>query len=261
MQVANFKIEQKSRSDRFDFIFMGDIHAGSASFARDYFERMIDWLSDQETYYVIGMGDYMENTPPDHKNFDFEHVDRDLLTTEDQYQYILEQFGKIKSRIVGLIEGEHDERTTPLTGHSWVRHLCHELECPYLGESAFFRITFQRINERRSWDFYVCHGRYSGRTFGGAMNKIISLGNDWNADVLAMGGTHFMGMTTLPRMELNNNCNLVKRRRAFLLTGTYLESYQENVTSYAEQKQYSPQKVGSPKVKIWPTSGDLHVSE
>jgi hypothetical protein len=52
-----------------------------------------------------------------------------------------------------------------------------------------------------------------------------------------------------------------KRKRAFLLTGSYMESYQEDIPSYAEPKGYALQRVGSPKVKIYPTEGDLHVSE
>jgi len=261
MQVANFKIKQKSRKDRFDFVFLGDIHAGSASFKRDYFENQIDFLAESENYYVIGMGDYIENTPPDHHNFNWDHVDRELLTTEDQHRYVTEQFKKLDGKIIGLIEGEHDLRTEPMTGHSWTRRTCFELNVPYLGLSSLFRIVFQRVNERRSWDFYIYHGRYGGRKVGGAINKVIETGAYWRADIVAMGGTHILDAHVGQWNYLNKLNHLEKGKRIYLLTGSYLESYQEDIDSYAEPANYPPLRIGSPKVKIYPSEGDIHVSQ
>jgi hypothetical protein len=260
LQIENFKIKHGSRKDKFDIVFLGDIHVGSASFDRDYFENMIDFLAEQDNYRIVGMGDFMENTPPNHHNFDWTHIDKEFLNADDQHAYIVEWFSKIDDKILGLIEGEHDLRTSPLTGHSWTRWTCHDLNIPYLGLSSIFRLTFQRIHERRSWDFYIWHGRYSGRKIGGAVNKLHEAASNWNCDIYAMGGTHYLHADIDQVGLLNSSGNLEKRKRAFLLTGSFLESYQEDIDSYAEPKQYPLQRMGSPKVKIYPSKGDLHVS-
>jgi len=261
MEILKTTIEQSSRTDEFSFRLMGDFHIGSSGFDEDGLRRDIKEITNHPNCMVFCMGDYIENTPVTHKNWDPEHLDRNLMLPEEQYDLALEVLEPLRGRILGFIDGEHDQRTVPLTGHSWTRYLCREFDAAYLGETAIARVQFKRVHEKRSWDFYLSHGRSRSTKGGAVVNKLTDLGSHWGADIFAMGGAHYLKTWKEAYLYLNNAGTLEARERAFASTGSYLKSYEVGKKSYAEPKQYNPLIVGSPTLTITPSTGELVLSE
>jgi len=254
MEIHKFQIVHKSKKDEFVLFPIGDIHAGDPNFKQETFEKTMRWIESHPNAYMIGMGDYFNNTPTNHDFFDITNVDRELLTMEEQFFYIEKQFKKMAEmgRIIGLHEGNHDNRIVPNTGYNWVAILCKNLGVKYLGHTALTRLSFHRIHEINSWDIFSTHGYFRGATPSGKLTKLLKLISSFNADIFLHGDVHETMIYEYPVKMLNFRGNLETKSVVFCLTGSFLETYKEGTKGYGEVRNYQSMKTGCPKITIYP---------
>lgn len=270
--IGHKQISYPSKSSKFDIAGIGDVHVGHTNFAREYFEKMMTWLYDQPNFYVLGMGDYFDEVTVKRRYYDVQQLDPDFSGMLDGkgplkrvVEYVEKWFKPIaeEGRLLGFLEGNHDYVTTRESGYSYVMVMAESLGVPYLGHTTLYRLSFQRNNsqERSKLDIYATHGHFSGATVGGKITKLDKVAKDFDADVYMMGHVHDIVAYTRPQIRLNHKGELSERRQAFLVTGSFMRTYQEGHMGYGEPSMYSPTKIGFPKVKFWPHRRDLHVSE
>jgi hypothetical protein len=254
MEIHKFEIPYKKCGEKFEVFPIGCIHAGQPNFNKPFFEKLMKWVESNDHAYIIGMGDMMDATHPGHPFFNIEQVDRDMLTIEDQYYYIQKTFTKLAEmgRIIGLHEGNHDNRLVPNSGFNWVGMLCKDLNVKFLGHTALTRLGFERNNHKTSWDIFSTHGYFRGTTPAGKLNKMLSLQAGFGADVYLHGDTHEVLIHEYPFKFLNNAMTLETRNLIFALTGSFLDTYKEGTKSYGEKKNYKPIKIGCPKIIFYP---------
>lgn len=237
------------------FVPLGDIHAGNKNCDYQKFEEYVNWIKATPNIYWLGMGDYADCIlAGDEKRFDFDALDPNLPTPDEQYAYIEKVFRPIKDRCLGLLLGNHDFELQRRHAHRYVANdLCQRLELPFLGFNAYIRLHFTRKGKNgQTIDICATHGSTNARTPGGKINPLMHWASGFQADIYCYAHTHDKYVHERPYYALSTNMTMVERKQVFVLTGGFLEGYKLGTLSYVERKNLSPSKLGIVKISIWP---------
>jgi hypothetical protein len=154
--------------------------------------------------------------------------------------------------------------------------LCEDLGVKYLGWDALTYLQLMNYggaeggpNAMRVYVIHSLHGAYNGDKMGGAVNKLMDISVQWDADITLMGHTHWAHgwrhirkkLQNHSRTKLNDGLSIVDEKLAYGLTGGFLKAYQEGTTSYLEQRAKMERKMGIINITIEPGRNDIHVTE
>ena len=169
----------------------GDLHLGNKNCNKTKIKEYIDWIKHTPRLYWIGMGDYADAiTHSDERRYDFDSLDPELPTPDEQYAWVRAEFAKIKTNCLGLHIGNHDFELQRRHEHRYVKmDLCDSLELPFLGYNAMTRLKFilkKRNGERMHRNggtitIASTHGSTNARTAGGKINPMLL----WASGLLA----------------------------------------------------------------------------
>ncbi|MEM2293193.1 MAG: hypothetical protein QXX41_07955 [Nitrososphaerota archaeon] len=249
------------RGEGIYIVFLGDFHVGDPNIDFERLEKVVNVIRNSRNIFWIGMGDYCHSIMPhpEEKRFDFDNVDRKLLTPKEQYDYVFKLLHPIRRRCLLILTGNHDEKLRTLHYHDWVDELAERLGVKYTGMSGFLKMKFQRENSesRRTVKIYVHHGDFSGRTTGGKVKRVEEMRHIFmDADIYGMGHVHDIMFRPLPRLYVDENLRVREQIQYFILTGGFERGYPEiKNTSYIEKKMLQPTMLGSPEIIVKPFSG------
>lgn len=196
------------------------------------------------------MGDYLESATLASPG---RSVHEQNLSLDCQYRLCREFLQPIKSRILGLHGGNHEERLRNFADFDLVAQLCADLGCQNLGYSA---LQVLHVGEQS----YRVHSRHGA---SGAMFQHTKLAaaaraeQIADADVYLMGHVHEIGATVRRRFGVGLDGERSERKVIVGLTGSFL-GYDG---SYADMKGLIPGKPGVLKLKLYGDRWDVHVSE
>lgn len=154
--------------------------------------------------------------------------------------------GTLITRIDGKVAFSGNcQRIIDATGYDPIKFLCNELHTNHYGYGQFIKIKGKGIN----YDIYATHGSSSSTLPYTKIKGCLNLATHKDADIYLMGHVHDLQLHTqeVERIQYNQ---VIKDKRYFILTGHYL-NYDN---SYAEMKNLTPSKQGSPVI-------DLNMSE
>ena len=286
MEINRFRIFTKSRSDVITITPVGDVHLGSNNCDKAYFLDTINEVRITPNNYWIGMGDLMECIPYTDKRFDPRSIDPDYavekdkkgnikkyLTLDDsttaQYLDLKKWLKPIAHKCLGLHTGNHEEKLR-LTHHRDItRDLCRELKIPYLGYTAFTKLSCECRNQKgrvHSNDFSIfsTHGWVYSRTPGAKINRLESLSGYFVADIYLMAHGHrklTLSMTQLGLGNKGHELSLVSFDKVAGMTGSFLKGYEPTTSSYVERKGFPPVSMGTIKLTIKPDVRQIRISE
>lgn len=262
MEIITKIIPYEKTNEDILLVPLGDEHAGNINFNRDKFEKYIKWIADNENMYVIGMGDYADAIiHDDDKRYDFDTLDPDMPTPDEQYDYIIDQHKPIKDKLIGLHSGNHDYELQRRHTHKYVtRDMVKTLGAPHLASNAMIRLKFKKKGKNgQSIVIASTHGSSNARSDGGKVNALKNWATSFNADLYLYAHTH--ARLTVERMyyELSTNNVMVERDQGFALTGGFLEGYLPGTISYVERKNLTPIKTGIVKISINPDTRKMRL--
>ena len=111
----------------------------------------------------------------------------------------------------------------------------------------------QGNSKSQKFRFFVHHGAGFAVTPGGKLNRLIRFMNYFDADIFMLGHVHDQIGRREVSIGANADCSkLVTRTKLGVISGSYLKTYEEGVTTYGEQRGYSPTVLGSAVVTIVP---------
>jgi hypothetical protein len=175
------------------------------------------------------------------------------MNPDDQKYRIVELLEPYKDRCLGLLTGNHEERTFKQSGHDPSRAMAKMLDVPYLRYGAFLRLLVNGVG----YTVYATHGGSGAATSAGKLNAVKKLANWADADIYLMGHMHDLIVDSQIRKVLDLRNKVVRdKRTTFCVTGSFL-NYED---SYSEMKCYSPGRIGSPRIRLSGESEDCHVS-
>lgn len=266
MFVAKKRVEYKSRKQEFRFTPLGDVHLGSSSCDEEAFQEEVAKIADDPFCYTLLMGDMTEAIAPDDKRWDEGNIADWLYTPQARRDIIgaqkakfLEMLRPIPSeRILGVLEGNHELTIRNKHKGDLAAEYARELGVPYLGSEGFVSLLFQRSYNSKSkvhrFIIFACHGHGAGRKPGSKVNNIKDLAGFINADIFCMGHVHErMGFKDC-KLGLDYRNRFISKERCFMLTGTFMKTYQEGAQGYAARALYAPTAIGTVTAHIWPDS-------
>jgi|TARA_Y100000296_G_scaffold60572_1_gene70229 hypothetical protein len=297
MEFNQITIPCNRRIDEwFTLIGLGDIHEGNAGCDLDALQRVVDKIRDNDTYYWMGMGDYIEAINFSDKRFDPRQVSRKYRNgsidriCQEQIETVCEIFYPIRKKCVGLLRGNHEE-TVRANYHydclydMW-RHL-NDIKVGIKGKSetakvnvdsvknptvrllydaAVVRLSFVNSSEKSrhpwkiSFDVYGTHSNIAGRKPGGKLNRIVDIMAYWSTvDVVMTGHGHDQPVASSTVLSFNRYGKFISRDRRGFMCGSFLKTYTLGSTSYAEKAGYSPTEIGTPSVQFNPAQEKIRV--
>jgi len=256
MEILIKEIKLKNKKNPLKIVPVGDIHFGNKNCNISLLKRTLQYINDTEDCYMIGMGDYVEAIlAQDHR---FEQ-DNHPFAVQDQMYQIMEWFRPLaeKGKILGLLTGNHEEKVRKMTSWDLTNVMCSNLNVPYLGYSAFIRLSISH-KQVHGYPFiiYATHGVSSAGKAGSTLNRLLTMGEKFDADILMMGHTH--KIIDYPQVKISlAKTKLVKRIQHFINTGSFLETYINGTISYAERAQYQPLETGTIELKLYPATKQI----
>jgi len=263
----NHKAEFVWIKDKFAYLIpIGDIHLGDSSFSDEAETKLrgyIKWIRSKSNARVILMGDVFNVATRTSVTSPFQK-----LSLKEEMECALEIFKPIKDKIIGAIDGNHEQRATDFLNYSPLIPFCHILGTKYFQYSAVFKFGVGVTNKGTTgkprtapkvmYLIFAHHTTGGGSTVGGRINRVDKLRQILiNADIYL--GAHNHALINAPVEGFicdKMSGNITRHRQHIIDCGSYLDWQ----GSYAEMKMYPPQKLGSPRIRLDGSRKDVHVS-
>lgn len=246
---CNRQILKITKQNYAEVMFIGDTHLGSPQFDQPRFQKMIDFCLRRKIY-VFLMGDLIEMAT---RYSIGSGVYEQAYPGQTQYEKMVEILMPLAEArlLLGLLQGNHEERSYKAIGINVAKAMARELKCPYLGDACWntFKVG------KQSYSIYSLHGRSGARFDGTALLALERLSASFFADLVVMGHMHKLIESTVLMQRIHRG-KVVEHKKHLLITGSYLK-YDGG---YAQTMGLSPSKLGSPKAKFFADEHDIHIT-
>jgi len=274
-------IVHPSRSDEITIWNLADLHWLSRACAEKHVRKDIKAIQDDPNSFWVGGGDYADFIGFTDKRFDPDAV-APWVSVKNLGNLgvfgmtcVRDLFLPIKDRCLGLVVGNHEKKYALKTEHEGLHGwLCTELGVPSLEYSALLDVIFWRKSSvkspRLAWEtpggsgdtrtvrLFIHHGAGYAQTPGGKLNRLVQFMQSFEADVFFCGHVHDRVGRREPTIGGNTDCTeLEAHERVGVISGSYLKTYAQGVTTYGEQRGYRPVSLGAAWVRIRPQTGQI----
>ena len=275
MEVIEFTIKYKSKSDEFHFYPIGDIHYGAIECAENDVARTVDKCLKDPFGYMLGKGDYADCITKNDPRFDIKNlapwVERDNIV-ESQRDKVKTLFSPVaeEERLIALLTGNHEEEIHMRHDNDLVRNICKDLKVPYGGYQCFVVLKFEQQGHEGHHKVFTWHawdGAGAAQTEGARVMRLMRLVNDIEADIYTMGHIHgAISMYTPDRLRYNLRSHRIESVKVVAaLSGSWVKGFIQSTEErplnpyYGEKKGYKPARIGCPIIKIRPYYRELSV--
>lgn len=185
-------------------------------------------LIENSTRESVGSGVYEQTMDPQQQ----------MLSIID----ILEPLSK-KNLILGMITGNHEERTRKDSGFDPTIIMARSFQVPYLRYGAFIKLRCGSMN----YIVYATHGSSGSKYTHTKLAAAMKLGNFVDADIYLYAHTHGLNHVSEKRKRVNLKNKTVEEYEVhYVLTGSFL-GYDD---SYADMKDLPPSVIGYPVIRF-----------
>jgi predicted phosphodiesterase len=232
------------REEKARILGIADVHIGSPQSRLNELRRLIE--ENQDAYFVF-LGDLIDNALIDSVSNVYEQT----TSPEKALAQFIQLLDLCKERALGIVGGNHEERTKRRVGIDLLRLIAEERRIPYsdilvldvaVGEKA------KRGSRRRIQYTLVCGHGYSGaRTVGGkitANGRIINVVT--NGDIYLTAHTHQPSVVKGARFEADTRNKKLLQREFFLVTVPSWLGYEH----YAAQRFMPPSAGGYVEIQL-----------
>ncbi len=243
---------------------MGDWHLGTPNFNSRSLKNKLEEIKKTDNSRLILIGDLAECIEIKDKRFSISSVDKSLYSrlgdlSVAQYEQIYDLLEPLQDKILCSTAGNHEAKIKTEYCHDVHLDLCRNLKIPSLGTSGFLNLKFDRSQFHTSnVTFFLTHGWVGGRQTGNKLNAIEALSANFNADIYAFGHSHQLFVSGKSYISVAGNGTKTKTKW-FANTGSYLETYMDGGSCYAEKECLPPNMIGCVRFVITPTNGNVEI--
>jgi len=244
MDLIKLKWTVPKSSDGADLAVISDIHLGNRFHDHKSYRKNLEWLYEHKEYKILTTGDLIECSSKHTMG-----LPDQIISVEDQIESIirdLEPLAKEK-RIIGMIQGNHEERAINNSGVNITRDIARYLEVANLGISSIFYIRVKEAGSRRGqhYTMYAKHGSSFARRVGGKVNAMMNMSKTAHVDLYLYAHLHDLLHEVSDIYEVDRGSLRLKRKH-YVMTGGYLLH-----GGYVEKKGYAPSgPSGSARIKF-----------
>lgn len=241
-------VERKDIEGDYNLYFIGDLHYPRGRLNK--FQEAIDEVKNDKHGYMIGMGDWIEGINYTDKRYNPEETAQIILQSQSPVNMISEQWdmfeetiSPMSSKIIGLLNGNHERSFGNKTSYNELTRICKRLDVPYLGTVA--------LVSTRKLKLMVAHGIGGGVNPGFAINQLHKHSRILaDVDIIAEGHTHKLAV--YPSIKPLKVCgkDLCQEVQYYCACGSFLANYLIGIDTYAENKMYDPLPIGYIKAEI-----------
>lgn len=241
---------------------IGDLHRGDRHLSSRGLTKLkgyFDWIMERPNAFIFLMGDILNVAGKSSKS----NPGHSRMSGSEEYKASVKLFEPVKSRIIGCITGNHEQRMDREFSFNPLEPFCEQLGIQYCGFSSCIKI---RVGQRKEapnqyeqvyWGF-AHHGTGGGGTLGAALNRKTKLQDIVHGmDFYMAGHDHQLAVGTrnilLPKRD-----SIEHQRVHYIDTGSFLDWDQ----SYAEEAMMPISKQGAPRIRLdgREKHHDVHVS-
>lgn len=232
--IARVKVGRGPRA----LINFSDLHVGHANFQERILDMGIQWAINNDALCICG-GDWMENAT---KHSIGAGVVEQVLTPQDQIDYLVQKFLPLKGRFIGGYSGNHEDRTYKETGLDPMQYIALQLDIPLFPVELFGVIhSTDKHGHGTSYSVYAVHSDSAHKDSGLSVHKVQS---DWGwvqADIKMKSHDHCLDFDFGETLQVVKPATTVVQRKEYVvLTGSCLE----RAGSYAAKKPRRPGTLG-----------------
>jgi len=237
---------------------ISDVHFGSPLFSLHHWKKTINLIQDTPNMFVYLNGDLCDTAIAGGKSDVYSQV----KSPGHQRDWMIEQLTPIKSRILGMVAGNHENRIYNATGIDISQDIAKALHVPYRAEGLITKIIFGSGNNRMTNAPYVywcyqTHGYGGARTTSAKSVKVERTSTYIHADFYIMSHDHVVNaapvnyiMPNSTSARLNKETGfvtgaVVSRRKMLIKSNSYLKW-----GGYAEAGGFSPNDLEAPIIKL-----------
>lgn len=243
---------------------VGDIQLGAGGVSMDTLARDVQRGLANDAWF-IGMGDYVDSMSPSgrRKYASADFYDSTIQQLNKGAEKDIEQLWEIleptKGKWLGLHQGHHYHDFKD--GSTTDTRLATMLGCPFLGDSAFTRITFKRgQGTARQLTLYSTHGEGSGQTQSAPLSKLEKVAGGISADLYLINHYARKGAQPADVLYMDDRGHINHRTVYYIATGGYMGAYVEGSHkdgraqgSYVEKAMLKPTTLGGVMISATPT--------
>jgi len=276
-------IRYPKRNAEFSIWAIFDIHLGNIGCSKEHLLKDIDRIRRDPYSLWVGGGDSIDCIYPGDKRFDPECFPpefsvRDLTKISALLvSHLLSYFRPIKHKCLGWGYGNHElaymRRDSTAFLHDYIVQKLGTRNMRYSGWMDLYFVydpSSRGVTMKHSdihptvytsrLRVFSHHGAGSAATAGGKINRLKSLVDMTDADLVLCGHLHEAISKPFVRLSGGTDCNEVKQRVTMgMMTGSYLRIYGDDHTSYGEQMAYFPTTIGASRAKYIPAERILVV--
>jgi hypothetical protein len=268
---------ETGRGDVFRIYPIGDVHIGADTCDEDALKTVVNQIREDDNAFWIGLGDYCDNIGPKDPRFSTGGL-ADWITVPDladlsraQSDRFLSIVNPIAGKCLALIEGNHEtaikrhyERDIFLEIVNGIKTAAGLTERDKLSlrYNGILWLSFYASKEggrkgnTSDVVFSLHHGYVGGRLKGAkGLNMQRQL---WytNCDIALMGHSHNADIFTETVVTPTRSGKIVTKTKYGAFTGSFMRSYSEDGSSYAEIKGYPPVPLAGIEIILKPQDKD-----
>lgn len=229
-----------------DIYPIADVHLGAVEHAEPEWQAFLKRV-EKENAYLILAGDLLNNST---RGTRFANPFDEALRPREAKARMVEYLEPIKDRILCLVDGNHEARSTRETDQSITYDICARLDIEHLYREniAFVKISLGKRNRDQhsiqNYVFTVVHGKSGGIYTGAALNSSERFGNlIEGVDCFVSGHVHkgFVSKPSKIVVDTAHNCVMM---RSYLVVScvSWL-----NYGGYAARATLLPAKIADPQ--------------
>lgn len=244
-----------------DLAPISDPHLGNPLFSLKHFNRTLEFLSRPNAYSILN-GDLCESTLRTSKG----EIYKQIGSPEDQRDKMIDLLYPCRDKLLGAVDGNHEDRIWKEAGIHIVRDIARALGIPYRPEGLLHKISFGRGNSNhydKPFVFWVyqTHGYGGARTTAAKAVKVERTSHWIHADCYCMSHDHVVNAAPqvylLPDPRTRNERNekgeetgfrigrVAAHRKMLVKTNAYLKW-----GGYSEFGGFSPTDLATPLIKL-----------
>ena len=238
----------------FYIVPLSDAHIGDPHFDEEKFTGYIEWIAERENALTFLNGDLLDMATLDSIGDTYDAT----MNPNMALKYAKQMLAPLKGKVLGVTEGNHEQRVTKKTSIDVSEMIADHLDAPYCPEGMYLKIQAGkgRNGKKVTYTAYLTHGTGGGRTAGGKLNALRRLNEICLADFYSIGHIHkIISDQDIIYNPDHQNGNLIPFRRTYASSGAFT-----NYGGYGQRKMYPPNKTGVPRIRFDGRTKDVHVS-
>ena len=228
----------------------GDVHIGDPCFSEAIFDEIIE-KAKMDNVYLLLVGDLINNALKNSKS----DVYKDTLEPMEQVKTIIKKLMPVRDKIIGLVAGNHEDRTSKECGIDLSELIAEKLEIPYSNSTMYLQIKSGKYGTGfNNYTIFCAHGNGGGGTKGSKANKLHSLSNLAVADIYCMGHIHDSIVFSDPIYLPDTRHNKVSMKKRYYMSSGSCLTY----GGYGEKLLLRPGSSTYPIIKLGNTVNILY---